>query len=67
MSELFIENKKIDDKIELFEVYLHSTKVAIFLGSDGRRNARLFVSAFSQFHDIPNYTIKDIQDDRAGV
>lgn len=59
MSELFIENKKIDDKIELWEVYLHSTKVAIFMGSDGKRNAKLFVKVFSEFYDIPNFLIKE--------
>lgn len=59
MSELFIENKKIDNNTELWEVYLHSTKVAIFMGSDGKRNAKLFVKVFSEFHDIPNFLIKE--------
>ena len=59
MSELFIENKKIDSNTELWEVYLHSTKVTIFMGSDGKRNAKLFVKVFSEFYDIPNYLIKE--------
>lgn len=67
MSELFIEEKKIDKNIEIYEVFLHSQKLAVFLGSSGKRNAKLFVAAFSQFHDIPNYTIKDIQNDRTGI
>lgn len=59
MGELSIENKKIDDKIEIYEVFLHSTKIAVFLGESGRRNAKLFVRVFSEFHDIPNFTINE--------
>tara|TARA_R110000868_G_scaffold179968_3_gene420455 strand:+ start:9908 stop:10090 length:183 start_codon:yes stop_codon:yes gene_type:complete len=60
MSELFIEHKKVTDKIEIWEVFLHTTKIAVFFNEDGRRNAKLFVKAYSEIHDIPNFIIKEL-------